>query len=108
MGGHVDERFINVELLRVGVCGAARVLAHSLRGGPTGTFLFSPGQSSSRAPYSSCLAAVGGGNDFVLEFLRLGERDQCAVDDSNPGAIHRSNFRRDVVATAATESATAL
>src|SRR6266581_1401570 len=97
-----------MELSGVRLCRSSRILPNSLWRRPARTFLRRLRQGSSQPSYSSCIALFSWCDHTVLELLRSRQRDQCASHDTHSGAIHRSDFRRDAVATATTESAAAL
>src|SRR5438105_15605901 len=104
MGRQSDERPVDLELRRLGICRSARMLADSLWGGETRALLFHRRQSSSGSTYPPRFFALSWRDDAILEFLRFGQCHQCPTDDSDSGAIHRSDLRSDAVATATTES----
>ena len=60
------------------------------------------------SPYPPRFSVLGRRDDVILELFRLGQCHQRPVDDSDSGAIHRSDLRGDALATATTESASAL
>src|SRR5712664_1286234 len=108
MGGHTHEHTVSMELPRIGVRGTARILADSLWSSAPRTFLFGGWQSSSNASHPSCFLAAGRRHDLILEFLRPSQCYQRPADDSDSGTIHWSDLRGDALATATTESASAL
>src|SRR5262245_26014738 len=98
MGGNADHALAALELFRVCIRRAARLLANSVRGREARSLLCALWPCPSAPPYPAHWFTFRWGPDAFLELLRARQRHQRADHDAHSRTIHRSGCRVDDLA----------